>query len=251
MLKVAFLLLLGVVCAGLWAGCTTVEKDAGAPKGPFQELPLSEYKDSVVLDMYEGSRLSWVLTTRHLVKWPRTDMVKCRPVDLVVYDTTGAQVVRVTSDSGSVDEAISYLAATGRVHAVSAKGVEIRTDSLRWNKTLNQINTEARVRVVSEDGDILTGRGFTSDAKLDNWKILADVKGVFQKVTERFQEADKDTAAPGAAHLPDTAASRPDSAGAAGAPAGSGAPVASPDASSAPPSAPSTPPPASPPGGGP
>jgi len=200
--KVAFLLLLCAFGACLWAGCTTVEKDQAPPKGPVKELPLSEYKDTVILDMYEGSRLSWVLKTRHLVKWPRTDMVKCRPVDLVVYDTTGAQVVRVTSDSGSVDEAISYLAATGRVHAVSAKGVEIRTDSLRWNKTLNQINTEARVRVVSEDGDVLTGRGFTSDAKLDNWQILADVKGVFQKVNERFQEADKDTAAPAAPTVP-------------------------------------------------
>ncbi len=245
--KMALLLLLCVFGACLWAGCTTVEKDQAPPKGPVKELPLSEYKDTVILDMYEGSRLSWVLRTRHLVKWPRTDMVKCRPVDLVVYDTTGAQVVRVTSDSGSVDEAISYLAATGNVHAVSAKGVDIRTDSLRWNKTLNQINTEARVRVVSEDGDVLTGRGFISDAKLDNWQILADVKGVFQKVTERFQEADKDTAAsaaaPGAAPVPapgaaprtDSAGSRPDS-------TASPAPV---------PAAPSSEPRSAPPGNGP
>jgi hypothetical protein len=129
------------------------------------------------------------------VKWPRTDLVKARPVNLVVFDTLEKQAVKVTADSGSVDEAISFLAATGKVHAKSVKGVEIWTDSLRWNKTLNQINTEARVRVISEDGDVLTGRGFISDAKLDNWQILADVKGVFHKVEERFQKADKDTAA--------------------------------------------------------
>lgn len=190
--NMAFLLLFIVA---LLAGCTDVAKDQVPEKGPFKELPLSEYKDTVILDMYEGSRLSWVLKTRHLVKWPRTDLVKCRPVDLVVYDTLGVQAVKVTADSGSVDEAINFLAATGKVHAHSVKGVDITTDSLRWNKTLNQINTEARVRVVSEDGDTLTGRGFISDAKLDNWQILADVKGVFQKVEQRFQDADKDSAA--------------------------------------------------------
>jgi LPS export ABC transporter protein LptC len=169
-----------------------------------KELPLSEYKDTVVLDMYEGSRKSWVLKTRHLVKWPRTDLVKARPVDLVVFDSLEKQAVKVTADSGSVDEAISFLAATGHVHAKSVKGVEIWTDSLRWNKSLDQINTEARVRVVSEEGDVLTGRGFVSDAKLDNWQILADVKGVFQKVEERFQKADQDTSKP-----PESAASPP------------------------------------------
>lgn len=191
--NMAFLLLSALVA--LMAGCTHVDKDQGPYKGPVKELPLSEYRDTVILDMYEGSRLSWVLRTQHLVKWPRTDLVKCRPVNLTVFDTLGAQVVQVTADSGSVDEAISFLAATGRVHAHSVKGVDITTDSLRWNKTLNQINTEARVRVISEDGDTLTGRGFISDAKLDNWQILADVKGIFQKVEERFQKADQDTAA--------------------------------------------------------
>jgi LPS export ABC transporter protein LptC len=181
----------------LLAGCTDLDKDQIAGKGPVKELPLSEYKDTVVLDMYEGPRKSWVLRTRHLVKWPRTDLVKARPVDLVVYDSLEKQAVKVTADSGSVDEAISFLAATGHVHAKSVKGVEIWTDSLRWNKSLDQINTEARVRVVSEEGDVLTGRGFVSDAKLDNWQILADVKGVFQKVEERFQKADQDTSNPG------------------------------------------------------
>ena len=194
--NMAFLLLLIVA---LLAGCTDVDKDQLPKKGPFKDLPLSEYKDTVILDMYEGSRLSWVLRTQHLVKWPRTDLVKCRPVNLVVYDTLGVQAVKVTADSGSVDEAISFLAATGKVHAHSVKGVDITTDSLRWNKTLNQINTEARVRVISEEGDTLTGRGFISDAKLDNWQILADVKGVFQKVEERFQDADKDSTAPASA----------------------------------------------------
>jgi LPS export ABC transporter protein LptC len=185
---VAFILLLLV-------GCSKVG-DAPSAKGPVKELPLAEYKDTTLLDMYEGSHKSWVLKTRYLVKWPRTDLVRAKPVDLVVFDSLGKEVFKVTSDSGSVDENISFLVASGHVHGHSTKGVDIRTDSLRWNKTINQISTEAHVRVVSEDGDILTGKGFISDAKLDNWQILSNVKGVFQKVTERVEQADKPSSKP-------------------------------------------------------
>jgi hypothetical protein len=93
--------------------------------------------------------------------------------------------MRVTADSGAVDEAVTFLLARGHVHGRSAKGMELRTDSLRWNKSLNEVATQSAVRVVSENGDILTGKGFVSDANLDHWQILSDVKGVFQQVEER------------------------------------------------------------------
>jgi len=185
MYRMAFILL-------ILTGCTPISEEP-KPGGPVVELPLAEYKDTTILNMYEGSRLSWVLKTRYLVKWSGTDRVRARPVDLTVYDSLGKVLVRVNADSGTVDEAVSFLAATGNVHGRSEKGVDIKSDSLRWNKAINQISTEARVRVISEDGDVLTGKGFISDAKLDNWQILSDVKGVFQKVGERIEASEKDT----------------------------------------------------------
>ena len=233
MYRMAFILLL-VVCLGLLclSACTKVGEQP-TDKGPTKELPLAEYRDTTILDMYEGSRLSWVLKTKYLVKWPRTEMVKAKPVNLIVYDTLGKVMVTVTSDSGAVDEGISFLVASGHVHGHSEKGVDITSDSLRWNKAINQISTDARVRVISEDGDILTGKGFISDAKLDNWHILADVKGVFQKVEERFQKADSTPAAPIPA---DSAKPAADSAKPAvpPAPAASAAPSVSPQPKSAP-----------------
>jgi LPS export ABC transporter protein LptC len=186
MFRVAFILLCLALCL---TGCSHIE-EAPTAKVPKKELPLAEYKDTTILSMFEGPRLSWVLKTKYLVKWPRTDLVRAKPVDLVLYDSLGKSLMHVTSDSGSVDEAVSFLAASGHVHGHSEKGVDIQSDSLRWNKAINQISTEAKVRVVSEEGDVLTGKGFVSDAKLDNWQILADVKGVFQKVEERFQKVD-------------------------------------------------------------
>jgi LPS export ABC transporter protein LptC len=229
MSKVALLLLSALFA---FVSCSSRDKEPKAT-GPVKELPLSEYKDTTILDMYEGSRLSWILKTLHLVKWPKSDLVRAKPVDLTVYDSLNKVAVRVTSDSGSVDEAISFLAASGHVHGHSMKGVDITTDSLRWNKAINQISTDARVRVISEDGDVVTGRGFVSDAKLDNWQILSEVKGVFQKVDERIQKSDS-------APAPTPPVNKKDSAVSANASAVSA------NAAVPSPSAPPTPPPANP-----
>lgn len=231
--RVALILLLFVACSKV--------EEPPASRGPKRELPLAEYKDTTILSMYEGSHLSWILRTKYLVKWPRTDLVKAKPVNLIVYDSLGKVLVRVTSDSGAVDEAVSFLVASGHVHGHSEKGVDIQSDSLRWNKAINQISTEAKVRVVSEEGDVLTGKGFISDAKLDNWQILSDVKGVFQKVEERFQHAD--TAQPVSIPAPAGGPSVPtDSGGRAPAAVPGGVPAPAPASPAVPGTKPSAPP---------
>jgi hypothetical protein len=73
------------------------------------------------------------------------------------------------------------------------------------------VRTDSYVRVVSEDGDVLQGKGFESDARMDNWRILSNVTGIFQDAAKRMKEEDKkqaeelekkpdSTAAPAVAH---------------------------------------------------
>jgi len=171
------------------AGCSHNDQKA-QDKGPIKDRPMAEYRDTTVLDMHDGSRLSWTLKTLHLVKWPKSDLIRAEPADLVVFDSLGAPEMWVTADSGAMDEPANFLMAKGNVHGHSRKGMDLRTDSLRWNRTGNQVSTDAYVHVVSEDGDVLTGKGFVSDANLNNWQILSDVHGVFQKVNERAQMLD-------------------------------------------------------------
>lgn len=189
-----------VAASFLAAGCSRPEIPREEASG--ETLPLTEYPDTTVLDMHDGSTLSWRLRTTHLVRWPGSELVHATPVELSVFDTTGVLQMRVTADSGAVDEAATFLLARGDVHGVSGKGMELRTDSLRWSKSLNQVTTEAAVRVVSENGDVLTGRGFVSDAKLEHWQILSDVKGVFQRAGERTGELDAPSAADTSAPVP-------------------------------------------------
>jgi LPS export ABC transporter protein LptC len=141
-----------------------------------------------------------------MVKWPKSDLIHAEPVRLVVYDTLGDTLVWVTADSGAVDEPGNFLLAKGSVHGRSRKGMELRTDSLRWNKAQDQVSTEARVHVVSEDGDTLTGKGFVSDANLDKWQILSDVRGVFRKVDQRVQSFDAPVSSPSSSAFADSVA---------------------------------------------
>jgi LPS export ABC transporter protein LptC len=181
---VFFRIMRGILLCLVLMACSRIEQNAG-DKGPARERPLAEYRDTTILDMHDGSRLSWTLKTFHLVKWPQSDLIRAEPVDLTVYDSLGEPLIRVTADSGMVDEPMNFLMAKGSVHGHSRKGMDLQTDSLRWNKSGNHVSTDASVRVVSEDGDVLTGKGFVSDANLNNWQILSDVKGVFQKAGER------------------------------------------------------------------
>ncbi len=191
-----FRIALLIAFALAWMGCSKGDSKTEG-NGTAKDRPLAEYHDTTVLDMHDGSHLSWTLKTLHLVKWPKSDLIRAEPVDLAVFDSLGVSQIWVTADSGSVDEPMNFLIAKGHVHGKSRKGMDLQTDSLRWNRTGNNVSTEARVRVVSEDGDILTGKGFVSDANLNNWQILSDVHGVFQKVDERAEKIDSTPATGG------------------------------------------------------
>jgi hypothetical protein len=100
-------------------------------------------------------------------------------------------VAFLRADSGSLDMTFTYVYAYGHVYALTPKGASVRADSLLWNKKDNLVRTASYVRVVSEDGDVLQGVGFESDAQFDNWKILSNVTGIFQDAAKRMKDEDK------------------------------------------------------------
>lgn len=148
------------------------------------------FTDTTLLDFHEGSVLSWKLRTAHLERWAGTDRIFARPVIADIYDSAGVKVAYLRADSGSLDSRLSFMNAYGHVFALTPKGASVRADSLIWNKRDNLVRTESMVRVVSEDGDVLQGRGFVSDARLENWQILSEVTAIFQDANRRLREQD-------------------------------------------------------------
>ena len=173
----------------LLAACTKVEEEPYPGKIP--ERPLMVFNDTTLLDYYEGKVLSWKLKTAYLERWGNEGRVFAKPVLVDIYDSVGIKVAFLRSDSGELDSRMSYVHAYGHVYALTPKGASVRADSLVWNKRLNKVVTESFVRVVSEDGDVLQGKGFISDARLDNWQIQSNVTGIFQDAADRMKKEDQ------------------------------------------------------------
>jgi len=181
----AFLLLWAFL---LLCGCEEIEEE----KPWIQvERPEMLFTDTTLLDSYDKGVQAWKLKTAYLERWGDKDIVFVRPVLVDIYDSLGERTAFLRADSGRLDMKFTYVYAYGHVYALTPKGASVRSDSLLWNKKDNLVKTDSYVRVVSEDGDVLQGKGFVSDAHMDNWRILSDVTGIFQDAAKRLKDEDK------------------------------------------------------------
>lgn len=176
------------LCAALFMGCEEIEEEK-----PWIHVdrPQMLFTDTTLLDCYDKDVLSWKLKTAYLERWSDKEVVFMRPVLVDIYDSVGERVAFLRADSGRMDMHFTYVYAYGHVYALTPKGASVRADSLMWNKRDDKVHTDSYVRVVSEDGDVLQGKGFESDARMDNWRILSNVTGIFQDAAKRMKEEDK------------------------------------------------------------
>ena len=148
---------------------------ASAPATP--RTPDAEFHGGARVDFWQSDTLAWRLNTEALRQEPGSQRVWSRPVDLTAYDKARQSVAHVLADSGTMDRGMRFFRARGHVVGSNHTGMELRTDSLVFDKESDRIFTSAKVRVRTETGDILTGTGFRSDAYLNRWEILSDVHG--------------------------------------------------------------------------
>ena len=201
----------GVLAFLLLSACEEPEEDL-----PFEseavERPMMLFTDTTLLDFYEKERLSWKVKTAYLERWGGTEKIFAKPILVDIFDSLGERSAFLRADSGTLDSRMNYVYAYGHVYAITPKGASVRADSLLWHKKDNLVKTESYVRVVSEDGDVLQGKGFESDTKMENWHILSDVTGIFQDAAKRLKEEDEKQNAEHlegpVPHLPPTGGSR-------------------------------------------
>lgn len=168
--------------------CTNIEDNS---EWDPKERPGMLFNDTTLLDFYDNGVLSWRLKTAYLERWDKNNKLFVRPILVDIYDSLGAHAAFLRADSGTLDTKLTYVFAYGHVYAITPKGASVRADSLLWHKRDNLVKTDSPVRVVSEDGDVLQGTGFRSDAKMNDWQILSDVSGIFQDAAKRLKEEDK------------------------------------------------------------
>ena len=180
--------LFGVAFVLAITSCAKIEEESEwTPK----ERPVMLFNDTTLLDFYEKGVLSWRMKTAHLERWETNNKIFVRPIFVDIYDSLGEHAAFLRADSGTLDMKLTHVFAYGHVYALTPKGASVRADSLLWHKKDNQVKTDSPVRVVGENGDVLQGVGFRSDARMENWQILSEVSGIFQDAAKRLKEEDK------------------------------------------------------------
>ncbi|MGL1901003.1 MAG: LPS export ABC transporter periplasmic protein LptC [Fibrobacterales bacterium] len=149
--------------------------------------PSMLFDSTTTMEYFDKDKLLWVLRTKYLERWSGDEKIFARPINVVIFDSLGVETGVVQADSGTIDNNLTFIVAKGDVFLKTQEGASIKADSLTWDKRSNRITTDSRVRVISEDGDVLTGTGFISDVDLKDWRILSGVTAILQNVDEGIE----------------------------------------------------------------
>lgn len=162
----------GLVLAALAWGCGG--KPPSPPSGAELRIPDQEARDFTLTETSEG-RKNWTLWSSYAAMYNDRDLIDARTVRIEFFDAKGAKYSTLFADQGIVDQRTNNLEAKGHVRIVTARGIQMETDSLRWLNDRQKIVSDAYVRVMRKH-DVVSGYGFESDPSLDHFHLRREVQ---------------------------------------------------------------------------
>jgi LPS export ABC transporter protein LptC len=144
------------------------------------KLPVQEFLDQTRMTLTEKNKKLWTLKTDHLLKYRKDGHIYLTPVDIIYFTTQGES--HLHSDSGHISNAFDTLIANGDVKISTYDGKQVTTSSISWHKKTNKVFSDRLVEMITSEGDIYTGTGFTANTDLSEWRILRNVKAKIHDV---------------------------------------------------------------------
>jgi LPS export ABC transporter protein LptC len=108
-------------------------------------------------------------------------------MELIKYDDKKIIISSITADYAKQYLAEDKWEAKNNVIATNAQGDTLKTEHLIWEEKKEIIYTEEFVRIIRAD-QIISGIGFTSDQKLQNWKIKNPKGTIFVSIKENEKQ---------------------------------------------------------------
>lgn len=143
-------------------------------------------KANIVLTS-EGKREA-IINADTLIVFDKEDSTIAKNVKVDFYDEDGNYRSTMTSKEGLVRQKQQYFTAWGDV-VVDSDSSRLLTQSLRWDPLRKLILTDDFVEL-HRGKDVVTGYGMEADNKLENVRILRDVKGRISEIPQSEQELD-------------------------------------------------------------
>ena len=142
--------------------------------GEQEAFPGNESAENVRMWQTDKGRKLWELRADSMEQ--AGDTVRVKGVRLTFYDRHGKAQSILTSDSGRYYRSSEDMAAFGRVEVKGQDGSYLSTESLFYSSSREEIFTEDRVYLRSDDREVW-GRGLVSDPGLTRIEIKEEVTG--------------------------------------------------------------------------
>ncbi|MBN1560621.1 LPS export ABC transporter periplasmic protein LptC [candidate division KSB1 bacterium] len=159
--------------------------------GEARKLPDQEIWDFKATTTTNG-KLEAVIRAGHMQRFSKESrMLFDDGIHVDFYDEKGKHASVLTAMSGEYDVETENVKAMGNVVVVSDSGITLYTDELYYYRDSDRIVSNKNVKVETEEGHVLHGVGFESDAQMRLWEIRQPYDGVAPGVDlsmERFEK---------------------------------------------------------------
>jgi len=160
-------------------GCHKEENKKTVKTDNFS-FPDQEGWNSIVTTTTDGV-LNAVVRYGHMQRFKRRKVVEFdKGVEIDFYNEKGEHTSKLISKKGKLNEATNDIEAFGNVVVVSDSGINLKTEHLWWDNSIEKVVSDEFVTITTVDQDTFYGYGFESDQYLDNW-VIRKISGKARK----------------------------------------------------------------------
>ena len=141
-------------------------------------LPLSEgipdqESWGVTIIMTHDGLMRAEVKSGHLKKYNEQEyIVLDSSVVVDFFDLQERHTSTLFSEKAEINEKSNDMLAIGNVIAKSDSGITLFSETLTWTAEDEKLFTKDSIMITTLDKDTLFGKGFESDADLENWRII-------------------------------------------------------------------------------
>ena len=146
------------------------ERNSDLPSS--EGLPDQESWGVTIIMTHEGLTKAKV-KSGHLKKYNEKEhIILDQNVVVDFFDLQENHTSTLFSDKSEVNEKSNDMLAIGNVIAKSDSGITLFTERLQWIAEDEKLFTKDSIMITTHEKDTLFGKGFESNADLENWRIL-------------------------------------------------------------------------------
>ena len=146
------------------------ERNSDLPSS--EGLPDQESWGVTIIMTHEGLTKAKV-KSGHLKKYNEEEhIILDQNVVVDFFDLQENHTSTLFSDKSEVNEKSNDMLAIGNVIAKSDSGITLFTERLQWIAEDEKLFTKDSIMITTHEKDTLFGKGFESNADLENWRIL-------------------------------------------------------------------------------